>query len=220
MLAGLLARERTGTGQAAETSLLGAGIWLQATQVAMRAMTGEDLPRPARADAGNPLWNSYRCADGEWLYLCMPPADFYWRCLSQAAGLEYLEQDQRFSTLNARIENHKELVLILDRVFATRTRAQWTAAFCQDPDLIWSPVNRMSDLLEDPQVVENGYILEYEHPVCGRTNVLGCPVSFAGADVRPPGPAPELGEHTEEVLIEVAGYTREEIAGLRETGVI
>jgi crotonobetainyl-CoA:carnitine CoA-transferase CaiB-like acyl-CoA transferase len=74
----------------------------------------------------------------------------------------------------------------------------------------------MNDLASDPQVIANNYIIDYTHPVLGPVKVLGLPVTLSETPGKVIAEAPEFGQHTEEVLIELGGYTWEEIAELRE----
>jgi len=90
----------------------------------------------------------------------------------------------------------------------------------QAGDVICSPVNALEDLPHDQQVIENEYIVDFDHPALGRIKFVGLPVRFS----KTPGairlPTPEFGQHTEEVLLNIGEYSWEEIAELREKGVI
>jgi crotonobetainyl-CoA:carnitine CoA-transferase CaiB-like acyl-CoA transferase len=215
----LLVRERRGIGQEVDASLLGAMTMLQRLNVAARAMTGREMRRDPRATAANPLWNHYRCADGKWLSLGMPDADRYWRDFCGVLGLGELVDDPRFANYRKRAENAAELVAILDRKIATRARDEWLPVL-KSGGMICSILNSISDLVDDPQVVANEYIVDYEHPEFGKTKLVGAPIKFARTRANPRGHAPELGQHTEAVLAGILGYGAEDIARLREAGVI
>ena len=79
---------------------------------------------------------------------------------------------------------------------------------------------RVSDLPDDPQVLANDYIVDYEHPGLGTTKLVGLPVKLSETPAEPRGHAPELGEHTETVLTEMLGYSWDDVARLKESGVI
>ncbi|MDP2952929.1 MAG: CoA transferase, partial [Chloroflexota bacterium] len=212
-------RERFGIGQQVETSLLGSMIALQSINVAASTIVGEDFPRRRRSQVGNPLYSHYQCGDGKWLCLGMMHPDRYWRPFCRAVGLEDLENDPRFATLEAMAEHGEELVAILDRLFVSRPRAEWLKLLDEKGDFNFAPVNEVDDLVHDPQVLANNYITDFNHPTWGPIKVVGIPVKFS----RTPGSlrraAPEFGQHTEDVLLEI-GYSWEEIERLRAEEVL
>jgi len=219
ILAALLHRERTGEGQEVEASLFGTTIHAQAIAINTYLMTGELPPRPARKKQFNPLIGWYRCADGEWVIFAHNQPQEFWEQFCKALGLEELINHPKFNTTKARGENCEELIEIIDRVMATKTREEWMKIF-REHDLIFAPVNRISDLPNDPQAVLNQYIIEMDHPLLGKVKTVGFPVQFSKTPARVQSAAPEFGQHTEEVLLDICGYTWEEIAQLREEGII
>ena len=220
VIVALLARERYGIGQEVDVSHLGSMIALQGLHVAAVCFLGKELPRQPRASASNPLWNHYQCQDGRWLALAHLQSDRYWEPFCQAIGRGDLARDPRYSNAQKREEHATVLVAILDQVFAQRPAQEWVKLLKEKGDFILTPVNSVADLPADPQVIANSYIVERDHPVIGRTKEVGLPVQFS----RTPGslrlPAPELGQDTEQVLTEIAGYTWEEVEALRRDEVI
>lgn len=219
ILAALMARERTGVGQEIDTSLLGSAMWLTNLNISYRLLLGQDIPHASRSKAGNALWNYYRCKDDRWLCFAMSQSERYWPDFCRALGVPELEHDPRFEDTEKRLQNCEELVVILDKIFATKTKGEWTKILLEKGDFAFGPVNSIADLVTDPQVVENEYIVDYDHPVLGKVKLLASPVKFSKMSSNPRLPAPELGEHTEEILLET-GYTWEDIARLKEDGVI
>jgi crotonobetainyl-CoA:carnitine CoA-transferase CaiB-like acyl-CoA transferase len=221
VLAALLARERSGEGQAVDASHLGSMVWLQGLSVSCRLMAGFAFPRSFRARAFNPLWNHYRCADGKWLALAMLQSDRYWPDFARAIGRPELATDARFASAAARAQHAAEGVAILDEAFASRPRAEWLKLLRGDAgDFIFTQVNSVDDLPEDEQVRRNDYVVEFDHPAHGATNVVGLPVRLSATPGAVRAPAPELGQHTEEILLELPGFDWERIGRLRELGVI
>jgi crotonobetainyl-CoA:carnitine CoA-transferase CaiB-like acyl-CoA transferase len=221
VLAALLARERSGEGQAVDASHLGSMTWLQGLSVSCKLMAGFAIPRSFRARAFNPLWNHYRCADGKWLALAMLQPDRYWADFARAIGRPELATDPRFESAAARAKHLPECVAILDEAFASRPRAEWLRHLREDAgDFIFTQVNAVDDLPEDPQVRANDYVVQFDHPAHGPTSMLGVPVRLSATPGAVRAPAPELGQHTEEVLLEVLGFDWEQIGRLREQGVI
>ncbi len=216
----LIARERFGAGQELDVSHLGSMIWLEGLNVSTFLLVGKELPRHKRSEALNPLWNHYRCKDSRWIALAHLQPDRYWADFCAAMGSPELASDPRFADMNDREKNHKELIPILDAIFSRRPLAEWMKILEEKGDFIYCPVQRVSDLPSDPQAVENKYIQGYRHPVLGDIRVTGIPVALSETPGSIRLPAPAFGEHTEEVLTMVAGYSWEEIAALKEEGVI
>lgn len=219
ILMALLARERHGIGQEVITSHLGSMIWLQGLALALHLMLQVELPKIPRTKVFNPLWNHYQTKDGKWFMLSMIASDPYWPDLCKVTGLEHLEKDPRFESAEKRSKNAEELISILDEAFATRTRDQWFEVF-STVDLIVDRVQDYSELIHDPQAWANDYFVEYEHPTIGPTKILGVPIQLTATPGEPRAPAPEFGQHTEEVLLEIGGYTWEDIEKLKNEEVI
>ncbi len=220
VLVALLARERFGVGQKVDASHLGSMIWLQGLSVSSRVMMGFAIPRMPRKYAANPLWNHYRCKDGLWICLGMLQPDRYWADFVRVLGHPELAQDPRFVDLRARAAHAAEAVEILDDIFASRPRAEWVEILRKGGDFIFTVVNSVDDLPDDPQVVANDYVVPFEHPRFGATKVVGLPVQLSATPGSVRLPAPEFGQHTEQILVELLGYTWEEVAELKNREVI
>ena len=222
ILAALLARERLGIAQKVEVSLLGSSLHLQAIGINVTLLRQRPYARHSQKRSRNPLANHYRCADRKWLMLAEPQADRFWSEFCQIMGLEKLEQDPRFAAaLGGRREHYAELIEILNQTFATQTRDEWLARFDKmGAQFAYSPVYDYSEVVADPQVLQNEYLVDFEHPTLGALKAVNCPIKFHKTPAGPRSEAPELGQHTEEVLVDLLGYTWEAIATLKETGVI
>ena len=220
VLAAIIARERLGVGQQVDVSHLGSMIALQGLTVSMQLYYGAEIPRPNRKKAGNPLWNYYQCKDGKWLVLAALQSGRQWSSLCQALGIEHLENDPRFADIDKRAENSEELIAILDEIFLTKPISEWMKILKQYSDLIPAPVQTITDLINDPQVLANDYIIDCNHEVLGPVKVVGLPIQLSKTPGVVKCEAPEFGQHTEEVLIEIGGYSWEEIAKLRDEQVI
>jgi CoA:oxalate CoA-transferase len=220
VMTALVARERYGIGQEVNASHLGSMIALQGLNVSMRTMLGKEFPRNTRDDAYNPLWNHYRCADDKWICLGMLQTDRYWKDFCIALGLKDLIDDERFNNMRARAKNHRELVATLDRAFGSKPRAEWMKILKEGGDFIYTVVNSINNLPDDPQVVANEYIVDYEHPEIGKTKVVGVPVILSETPGNPRGRAPQLGENTELILTDLLGFSWDDVARLHEEGVI
>ena len=222
ILAALVARERQGLGQRIDVSLLGSMLHLQALGVSVTSFRGQPWSRHCRTRTRNPLTNHYRCADGKWLLFAEIQADRFWPEFCQALGLQELENDPRFATaMGGRREHAAELIEILDKTIAARSRDEWVRIFEErNVPFAYSPVQDYHEVLDDPQVLENEYVVDFDHPAAGRVKVMGYPVRFSKTPARVVREAPEFGQHTEEVLRELGGYTWEQIAAFRDEGVV
>jgi crotonobetainyl-CoA:carnitine CoA-transferase CaiB-like acyl-CoA transferase len=220
VLAAVVARERYGVGQVVDASHLGSMSFLQGLSLTSRLINGAAFPRVPRSRAFNPLWNHYRCGDDKWLALGMLQPDRYWADFTRAIGRPELETDARFATMGVRAGNCAALIEILDQVFASKPRAEWLDILRKGGDFIFTIVNSLNDLPDDPQMIANEYIRDFDHPTHGPTKYVGIPVRLSETPGSIRAPAPEHGQHTEILLTDLLGYSWDEVAGLRERGVI
>ena len=218
IMTALYERERTGKGQQVQASLLNSALWVLAGDIQAALAGGEPWPKHARVEPRNPLGNPYRTKDGRWIHFQMGQSDRYWPSFCAALQLESARDDPRFQTLAGRQKHSAELVPLIEAVMLQRTRGEW-AGILDKHDLVWAPVQEVSEVIVDPQVRANGYITEIDHPNLGRFETLATPLRFGASRVDVRGPAPELGQHTEEILLE-QGCTWEEIGRLRDAGAI
>lgn len=209
-------RERTGKGQQVHTSILGGAMWVNATTLGLRLLTGYDVPPALRIRPISPLDNQYQAKDGKWFNLA---SNLWWPQFCRAIGHPELEHDPRYKDAESRRKNAEFMVRFLDGVFATRTRDQWLETFGQH-DIACSPCNPQADVASDPQPRANDYVVEYDHPRLGRVTNLGFCIGFEDtpADFTVPGPA--LGEHTEEMLSRLLGYGTDDYRRLKESGIV
>lgn len=217
ILLAIIARERFGVGQEVNTSHLGSMVMLQGLNIAASLILGTEIPRLDREKPGNHLWNWYECQDGEWICLASS-FDYAWPWFLKAVGWSELENDPTIDTLEKRFRN-EELRQKLDELFATKPRAEWLKIL-REAGIICDPVNKVSDLANDPQVLENGYIREFDHPSFGRIKTVGIPVELSETPGSLRTAAPEFGQHTEEILTNVCGLNWDEITVLKDEGII
>ena len=216
--AALFAREKTGKGQLVDTSLMGSIISLAGLMMDASAMLGQEFPRETRATAGNPMYNHYKCGDDKWLAVAHLQPDRYWPIFCKALGIENLETDERFNSLEARGKNAAELVKILDERFQTKTRDEWLEIL-EKERCIATPIQRLGEVCNDPQALANNYFIDAEHSEAGKMRQVGFPWDFSETPASWRREAPKLGQHNEELLLEI-GYSKDEIQHLREDGAI
>jgi crotonobetainyl-CoA:carnitine CoA-transferase CaiB-like acyl-CoA transferase len=216
--AALFHRERTGEALVVDNSLLATGMWATGATVLMAGLFGFGrFPRGNRAKVPNPLVLTYRTKDDRFLSLVMLESDRYWSDLVIKVGRPELADDPRFVNAAARAENSEACVGILDEIFASRTFEEWKSLL-QEVEGVWAPVQTASEILEDPQVLENGYLREVEAASGTKFRMVASPLQF---DEEPPDlvRAPDHGEHTDEVLGEL-GLDMEAIMELKIAGAV
>ena len=216
--AALFRRATTGEPSIVDSSLLANGMW-QVQPDIVNARLGDDTHarQPDRYATWNPLMLPYRTADGRFVALMVLSPDRHWPDLCARLGRADLAGDPRFADLEDRRRHARACVEALEAAFAARPLVAWVEAldgFAGE----WSVVQEPLDLYDDPQVRANGYLADV--PMGGGVELpmVATPIQF---DERPgrPSRAPELGEHTEEVLLEL-GLTWPEIGELKERGAI
>jgi len=221
IITALLARERLGISQKVDVSHLGSMIALLGLTINRYCYLGEQTEGALeRTRVRNPLYNIYQCRDGKWLCLANLQPDRQWPALCKSLGIEQLERHPKFENAAQRLENCEELVAIMDEIFIKKTASEWVKILKEAGDILCTTVQSVKDVLTDPQVLANNYIIDCYHEVLGPMKATGIPVQFSETTGKVNVTAPEFGQHTEEVLIEIGGYDWEEIAKLREEEVI
>jgi len=197
--AALVARARTGQGQLVTTSLYRQGAYTVSFDLNTFLLTGNPIAIGQRETMFNPCMNNYLAADGRRLWIVGLEADRHWPSLCRAVGHPEWLSDKRFATARDRAINSRELIATLDEIFATKTLAEWADTFAAEPDLFWSPVNSMEDVLGDEQFHAAGGLVD----VPDGGPMIATPADFHGTPWAPRSAAPKLGEHTDEILAEL-----------------
>lgn len=217
----LNARRHTGRGQMIDASLYGAQLFLATASLEGYLATGDGFfsTQRSRKDALNPLWNTYPAED-KWVFLCLDNTDENWALLCRSLGESALACDERFATAAKRKENASALVKALDAVIVTGTADDWVRRW-RALGIAAAPINNLRDLSEDPQAWENDYLLRMHCDEVEReVMVRGLPVGLSKTPGTVRSLGPELGQHTEEVLVETLGYSWEQVTELKEQGAI
>ena len=215
--AALVERGRTGRGQLVSTSLLRQGVYTIGFDVNVALMWGRTLGIGTRETMYSPVLNNYTAGDGRSFWIVGLEGDRHWPALARAVGRPEWLTDPRFGDAVSRAVNAGELIALLDEIFATRPLGEWAAAFAAEPELFWSPVNSVDDVVADEQFHAAHSVVEVPDEQ-GSLPMLATPVDFGG---RPPTPrwrAPSLGEHTREILSEL-GVDEASVASLLADGV-
>lgn len=216
--AALFKREKTGKGQVVSTSLLREGVYTLSFDLSVAVRYGTTIQVGNRKTMGNPAINCYADSEGDYFWIVGLEGERHWPPLARAAGHPEWIEDTRYANPRDRAQNAEGLISELDKIFATKTRAEWGEIFDAEIDLWWAPVNSIEDVIADPQVNAAGGFVEV--PDGESTTMLpATPVDFGGTPWAPRSMAPGHGEHTEEILLEI-GRSSAEISKLREAGVV
>jgi crotonobetainyl-CoA:carnitine CoA-transferase CaiB-like acyl-CoA transferase len=217
----LFQRERTGEAPIVDVSLLGVAMWQMNPSITAAGLFGVPEPKRFAPDirrepVGNPVVNIYRTKDHRFVQLVFLQSDRHWPELCAALGRDDLEIDPRFATGEARATNSVACQEELDREFGARTFDELRPILAATTG-IWSPIQEAGALLDDPQAAANGYLRTID-AIGGPLQVVANPIVF---DETQPDleRAPELGEHTDETLLEL-GYDWDALIALKERGVI
>jgi crotonobetainyl-CoA:carnitine CoA-transferase CaiB-like acyl-CoA transferase len=201
VMAKLLERQRTGRGGLVSTSLLRTGMYSIGWDIGIQLRFGRRQSTRPRERHTAPLINCYRAADERGFWLICLEGDRHWPKVLAAIDRPDLGEDPRYTSAKGRMEHCEPLIAEFDAVFATRPMDEWAERFDQH-DVWWAPILSIPDIIADPQA-QPGFVDMVPRDGDDQYRAVATPVDFAGYALRP-GPVPRLGEHTAEVLAELA----------------
>lgn len=215
--AALYHRERTGEGQRVSVPLVRVGVYMIGWDLMLSMRIGIPVVTYDREHAINPLINSFKASDGKWFWLLLLQSDRHWPDLCRAIARDDIRDDPRFADITLRRVNGTALVEALDAVFAEKPFAEWVEIFRAN-NVWFAPINIVHEVPNDPVVQASGAFVDVPGPD-GPVKMVATPADFSETVWEPRGLQPELGQHTEEVLLEL-GYDWDQIIPLKERGVI
>lgn len=217
ILAALESRHQTGRGQMVDVAMLDSQVALLENAIARYLVTGE-VPRPAGNRHSSIVpFEPFQTSDGE--VMVAAGNDALWRKLCQAIGRPELADDPRFITNPLRNQHYDQLKPQLEAVFATRSIAEWLEIL-EQAGVPNGPINSVDQVIKDPQVLAREMIVDIEHPVAGKVTMPGIPIRLSATPGSIRTPAPVLGQSTAEILQELLGYSEQQIAELKDKGVV
>jgi crotonobetainyl-CoA:carnitine CoA-transferase CaiB-like acyl-CoA transferase len=216
IVAALVSRAETGQGQMVETSLMEAAIQQTYWQSAIFLATGRNPGPTGSSHILTAPYQAFPTRDG-WINVGGANQS-NWERIATVLGLSSLVQDPRFRTNADRMAHKEELAGIIAERTKVLSSAEWIDAF-EDAGVPAGPINRIGDMLADPQVKARDMVVEVEHPTAGRVKALGLPIKFSVTPGRVKRAAPRFGEHTREIL-ESLGYSAADIERLAAEGAI
>jgi crotonobetainyl-CoA:carnitine CoA-transferase CaiB-like acyl-CoA transferase len=214
----LYQRQATGLGSKVSTSLMATGAWSNSCQIQAAMLGAVFPPRRTRFTSLNPLVNQYQTRDGQRFMLCCLDTKYDWGRICRAIGRSDLIDDPRYATAEARFDNGAAVVAVLDEALATKDMAEWRVLF-DEHSVIWGPIPTMDRVAADSQMKANGVFAEFDHPQLGSVPTVNNPINVNGVVKEKPKLAPEIGQHSREILTSL-GYEDGVIEELMRSGVI
>jgi crotonobetainyl-CoA:carnitine CoA-transferase CaiB-like acyl-CoA transferase len=216
IMAALYLREKTGVGQQVDASLFNTMAWAISSDIQGTLITKNDRHAVSRRDRGTPLTNYYQSKDDRWVYLML--TDLYWPNICKALGRPQMEHEPRFETPLLRAQNNLALFDIIESEMRKHTLDEWTKIL-NEAVMPWAPVQTLPEVINDAQARANDFFLPFDHPTYGHMELMSGPVKLSKTPEVMRIPAPESGQHTDEVLKQY-GYSEQDIARFREEGAI
>ena len=201
--AALFERTKSGLGQLISTSLFREGMYTISFDLNTKLMWGTDIGNNDRRTASSPTANNYRLGDGRWIWVIGVDPERHWAPLCRLLGLDALIEDERYATPTDRRINAETLIATIDAEFAELSFDELVARAEDEPDFFWCPINTLDDLLADPQLLGSGGLVDVPDGFGGTSTMVATPVDFSRTVVAPRSHAPELGQHTDEILAEL-----------------
>ena len=217
VLAALTHRDRTGQGQYIDMALLDTQVAMLANMGSNYLNSGKPPKRWGNAHANIVPYQTFACADGH--IIVATGNDGQYQKFVEAGGRPELASDARFATNPLRVQNRDTLVPLLADMVRTRGRDEWIELL-EAVGVPCGPINDIGEVFANEQVRSRGVAIELPHPVAGKVKLVRNPIRMSGTPATSDKAPPLLGQHTEEVLREVLGKSGEEIAALREQGVV
>jgi CoA:oxalate CoA-transferase len=217
-LAALEARHRTGRGQLVEASLMDSAISFLMTAIPEYLLFGKETSRQGTRDRYATPANNFECADRVWVHISAGH-DAQFTRLARAAGLDDMLTDPRFMPGPVRMANVDEVERRVAE-WCCRHSASEILAALDAAEVPCAKIATIADVTANPQVRHRGQIVEVEHTAAGRIPMQGLAIRLSETPGSIRRGAPSIGEHTDEVLTEWAGYTPAEVASLREAGIV
>lgn len=208
IMTALWRRERTGKGGMVGSSLVANGLWSNSYFVQAALLNAQFPPRPPRSHVMNPLSNSYRCKDGRWFILSMVNEVRQYAPFMEAIGLSDIVD--KYAVQADRQKNSAELIAIFDAMFATKPLEEWRQVL-DKAGITFGIVNTLDDIAHDEQARHAGALVPFAD---GSGTTINSPFMVGGEAKRPPARAPDIGQHTDEILAEY-GFSAGDIASLR-----
>lgn len=203
IIAALYQNRETGLGKRIEVNLLDSCMALMATEFQYYFATGQVPPPPGSRHPTAPLLGVFKAKDK---YITLGPS---WPRIARVINKDCMIDDPRFATLEAKQQHRKELEDEVEEALQQAPAVDWLELLHAE-DIPAGPVNTLDEVIRDPQVIHNQAVITTQHPKCGEIKGIACPIKLEGIEGEQKSP-PSLGQHTEEVLRKLLGYSEDRI---------
>lgn len=218
IMAALLQRHQTQKGQKIDVNLLSTQLACLINLGSNYLNSGVEAKRWGTAHQSIVPYEAFKTKSG---YLTLGTgSDAQFKALCEYLGLaETVGKDPKYRTNGDRVKNREELIQLLSDILVSKTNAEWMEIFDQAPFPV-GPINNMAEAFNDPHVQDIGLVKELPHPTAGSVKVVGPPVVYSDIENSARTAPPLLGQHTDEVLEDILGYSKEQIMRFRKQGIV
>ncbi|KAF4552226.1 CoA-transferase family III-like protein 1 [Elsinoe fawcettii] len=218
VMAALLARQKSGRGQHVDVALSDCQVATLANIASSVLISGKpDSGRWGTAHPSIVPYKGFKTKDGD--VMLGGGNDRLFGVLCQRVGKPEWAQDDRFSTNPARVKNRDLLEGLIEDITTKKTTQEWLDIL-EGSGMPYAAINDVKQTLEHEHTLARNMVQEVEHPACGTLKLVNTPVKYSDSQPGIRTPPPTLGQHTEEVLTSILGYSTADVKSLRSEGVI
>lgn len=218
ILSALRVRDQLDIGQYLDVSMMDAAVSWMTYMAGSYFANGEVPPRMGGAHPSIVPYQTFEAGDGKFL-LVAGGNDRLFKILCEVMDMEHLVVDPMYVSNTVRVENREILVPIIQEKLLTKPRDVWLSKLMES-GFPCAPVNTMDEVFSDPQLLHRNMLVTMDHPKIGKIKQIGAPLKFSDTPLKLELPPPMLGQHTDEVLVKLCGYSEDEVAALKKNNVV
>ena len=218
ILSALRVRDQLGIGQYLDVSMMDTAVSWMTYMAGSYFANGEVPPRMGVAHPSIVPYQTFEAGDGKFL-LVAGGNDRLFKILCEVMDMEHLVVDPMYVSNTVRVENREILVPIIQERLLTKPRDVWLSKLMES-GFPCAPVNAMDEVFSDPQLLHRNMLVTMDHPKIGKIKQIGVPLKFSDTPLKLELPPPMLGQHTDEVLVKLCGYSEDEVAALKKNNVV
>jgi len=218
ILSALRVRDQLDIGQYLDVSMMDAAVSWMTYMAGSYFANGEVPPRMGGAHPSIVPYQTFEAGDGKFL-LIAGGNDRLFKILCEVMDMEHLVVDPMYVSNTVRVENREILVPIIQENLLTKPRDVWLSKLMES-GFPCAPVNTMDEVFSDPQLLHRNMLVTMDHPKIGKIKQIGAPLKFSDTPLKLELPPPMLGQHTDEVLVKLCGYSEDEVAALKKNNVV